>query len=250
MVSHTKRDKRFTVLAGKSLSKQAYDEVRRLLMQGRLKPGERLVSRLLALKLGISTTPVREALYRLVSERALEMDDRNTIVVPVITAERYQEICDLRIHLESFAAERAVEFVTAASIDALAALHAQHVAAEVAGNLGTALEHNERFHFGLCRLAGLTMVTNLVESLWLQCGPTLNLFYAQSASRWPTHLHPHLRVIDGLRRSDAQAVRNAIATDIAEGAEPILSRLRAMRMDCDREPPYMIAPVEDHVISS
>ena len=60
------------------------------------RPGERLVSRLLVVKLGISTTPVREALFRLASEQALEIDRRNTIVVPVITAERYEEIRDLR----------------------------------------------------------------------------------------------------------------------------------------------------------
>ena len=52
---------RFAPLTRESLSQRAYEEIRAYLMRGRLKPGERLVSRLLALELGISTTPVREA---------------------------------------------------------------------------------------------------------------------------------------------------------------------------------------------
>lgn len=221
---------RFATLSRSSLSKQAYDEIRNYLMRGRLRPGERLVSRLLAEKLGISTTPVREALFRLASEQALEVDRRNTVVVPVITASRYEEIRDLRIQLEGFAARRATEHASADAIEELAGIHARHVAAEGAGELGDALEQNERFHFGLCQLAGLPMVMKMVEMLWLQCGPLLNLFYNGSARVWPSHQHPHLRVIEGLRRQDGQAVGRAIATDISEGSQPILRGLRSLEM--------------------
>src|SRR4029077_4436058 len=103
---------RFTPLASKRRSQRAYEEIRAYLMRGRLKPGERLVSRLLASELGISTTPVREALARLASEKALELDHRNTVVVPTLTAERYEEIRDLRAQLEGLAAMRAAGATT------------------------------------------------------------------------------------------------------------------------------------------
>jgi DNA-binding GntR family transcriptional regulator len=217
---------RFAPLERSSLSQRAYEEIRAYLMRGRLKPGQRLVSRMLASELGISTTPVREALWRLASEQALELDQRNTIVVPVLTPERYEEIRDLRVELEGMAARRAAAAVEPRDIGELASLHERHVAAETRGRLEEALEHNEQFHFALCRLSGLPTLTKMVEMLWLQCGPLLNHFYAGSAGVWPRARHPHLKVIACLQRHDGEGARAAIACDIIEGAKPILAKLR------------------------
>jgi hypothetical protein len=66
----------------------------------------------------------------------------------------------------------------------------------------------------------------MVESLWLQCGPLLNHFYAGSGGVWSRSLHPHLRVIGCLKRNDGYGARAAIACDIIEGATPILAKLQ------------------------
>ena len=216
---------RFAHLSRESLSQRAYEEVRAFLMRGRLKPGERLHYRGLASELGISTTPVREALLRLVSESALDMDARGTVMVPTLTADRYVELRDLRVILEGTAAERAALLATTAETDALAALHDAHLAAEAAGTFDTALELNERFHFDLCRLARLPVLFRIVEMLWVQCGPFLNHFYGQRRSVWSPARHPHGIVIRALRDGDGAAARAAIAQDILAGGEPILARL-------------------------
>jgi len=217
---------RFAPLERSSLSQRAYEEIRIYLMRGRLKPGQRLVSRMLASELGISTTPVREALWRLASEQALGLDQRNTVIVPVLTPERYEEIRDLRVELEGMAARRAAPGVSARDVEELATLHERHVAAETERRFDEALEHNEQFHFALCRLSGLPTLTKMVETLWLQCGPMLNHFYAGSAEVWSRSQHPHLKVISCLERSDGDGARAAIACDIVEGARPILAKLQ------------------------
>ena len=216
---------RFTPLSRDSLSQQAYEEVRSFLMRGRLKPGERLQYRGLSAELGISTTPVREALLRLVSEQALSMDARGTVMVPVLSADRYAEIRDLRVTLEGMAAERAATRAAAADVDALEALHEGHLAAEARGAFEEALELNERFHFDLSGLAGQPVLFRIVEMLWTQCGPFLNHFYGRRRSVWLPAQHPHGVVIRALRAGDGAAARAAIEEDIRGGAEPVLAQL-------------------------
>ena len=68
-----------------NLSELAYVNLRDALMQGQMKPGEELPLRPISRSFGISATPMREALLRLVTESALEMDSRGRISVPHLT---------------------------------------------------------------------------------------------------------------------------------------------------------------------
>src|SRR3546814_6255178 len=79
-------------------------EIRGAIVQGRLGAGERLVYRTIAEEFGISPTPVRDAIQRLVSDGALVLDDRGVAHVPVIEPETYTEILNLRLQLEGNAA--------------------------------------------------------------------------------------------------------------------------------------------------
>src|SRR5215467_6406245 len=80
-----------------SLQDVAYERIRNALRSGTFKPGESLVTRTLAKALGISTTPVREALARLVAQNVLAVDSVNgTPYVPVITRELLIEVYELR----------------------------------------------------------------------------------------------------------------------------------------------------------
>jgi DNA-binding GntR family transcriptional regulator len=215
---------RFQPLSRSSLSQQAYDEIKGFLMRGRLKPGQRLVSRALATDLGISTTPVREALFRLASEQALVLDHRNTVLVPDLRRSEYREIRDIRIELEGLAAERAAAEASVADIDNLSELQERHIAAQDTANLEDGLAVNEEFHFALCRMSKLPTLVKMVEMLWLKCGPTLNHFYTGRV--WGRLEHPHLKLIRCLRERDGAGAREAMRVDITEGARAILLNLK------------------------
>ena len=206
------------------LSQQAYDEIRGFLMRGRLKPGQHLVSRALAAELEISTTPVREALFRLASEQALVLDHRNTVIVPHLRRCEYLETRDIRIALEGLAAERAAAEASAADIETLSRLQELHIAAQDAMDLEEALAVNEEFHFTLCRASKLPTLIKIVEMLWLKCGPTLNYFYTGPV--WGPLEYPHLKVIRCLRERVGAGARDAMRVDITEGARAILSKLK------------------------
>lgn len=213
-------DATFRRISRDSLSERAYQEIRAALMLSRLKPGEKLLLRPLAARLGISATPVREALLRLVSEQALQMDERGTVVVPRIDRARFLEIRALRCTLEGQAGAAAASRAGAAEIAQLAAVHERLVEAEARQDYAAALQANEQFHFGLCRLAEMPVLLGLLEILWMQCGPLLSQLYAGGPQNQPQH--GHLQALEGLRRRDGAMVRAAVLRDIEEGGRPLL----------------------------
>jgi DNA-binding GntR family transcriptional regulator len=209
-----------------SLATKVYRTLRQALMRGRLHPGQRLIHRSIAAELDVSPTPVREALLRLASEGALTLDGRGSVQVPELTPGRYAEILELRLELEGRAAARAAACATDAAIAPLAAIHARLASAKAQGEVETVLEENERFHFGLIDLAGMPVLARLVESLWMQCGPTLRLCYVVPGGQDPAR-HAHLAVLEALRRRDAEAARDALLRDLRENGHLIRQQLIA-----------------------
>src|SRR5438270_8548096 len=89
----------------KPLGIVAYERLKRALMSGEFKYGEKLTVRSVAELFNISITPARDALSRLVSEGALEAKGPKTIVVPELSYHTLQEITRIRLALEGMAAE-------------------------------------------------------------------------------------------------------------------------------------------------
>ncbi|WP_421995886.1 GntR family transcriptional regulator [Roseococcus sp.] len=211
-----------------SLAGKVYQRLRSALVGGRLVPGQRLVHRLLATELGVSPTPVREALLRLVSEGALELDARGIAWVPRLEVERYEEIMDLRVELEGRAAARAALLATPADIATLTAIQTHLLEGRRAMDRHVVLEENERFHFGVIAVARLPVLQRVVESLWVQVGPTINLLFSGPRELSPQG-HPHDALLAALSARDAVAARDAVRRDLYEHAQvlsPLLERER------------------------
>src|SRR3977135_4649241 len=95
--------------ADTSLRHQVYDSLREALTAGRFLPGQKLTFRFVAGALGVSLTPVREALRRLVAEGAFEMQPNRSVRVPLMTRAKILELRDIRIALEGLAAKQAAK---------------------------------------------------------------------------------------------------------------------------------------------
>lgn len=193
-------------------------------MCSRFRPGEKLKLRDLAGELGVSPTPVREALARLVSEGALEQLDHRSARVPVLSDERVREVCELRCDLEGKAAERAAERAKASDADRLAEIHARMTEARKIGRVEETLIENERFHMEICALAQMPVLLRIIEGLWLQCGPLNTVMLRMPFLNRP-EAHPHLDVIRGIRQGDGALARLALQRDISVYADAIRRRL-------------------------
>jgi DNA-binding GntR family transcriptional regulator len=99
-----------------TLGLQAYDELRRMLATGRLEPGMQLVNRKLADEIGMSMTPVREAVTRLASEGLVEHVPGAGAFVRQVTRQELTQLYDVREALEPLAASLAAAQATAAEI--------------------------------------------------------------------------------------------------------------------------------------
>ncbi|MGY4502229.1 GntR family colanic acid and biofilm gene transcriptional regulator [Bradyrhizobium sp. GM24.11] len=195
-----------------NLHARAYLMLRKALMAGRFRPGQRLLLKPLAEELGVSVTPVREALLRLASERGLVPHQSRTMMVPVLSVARFREIRDIRIELEGRAAEAAANNISSSEIFALEKMQEQLMLARRQRDVQTVLAINEEFHFRIYRSSDLPVVCGLIENLWVQIGPllTLNDFSASATAKD----HPHRAILASLAAGDGAGARLALANDI------------------------------------
>ena len=206
------------------LHEKCYQEVRRALMAGRFTPGQIITLRGLASALGTSPMPVREALRRLVAERALTVGPHRSVVVPIVTRAKYAEICDVRIALEGLAAEQAALRIAEPEIERLASLCEQVTAAVDARDVRTYLAKNQELHLAVYEAAASELLLHIIETLWVQVGPTLNYLFHDLgfALRAASTNTP---IVDALRAHDGSAARAAVAADIAHAAAYLLEQL-------------------------
>jgi len=198
------------------LHEQVHRQIRRSLMEGRFRPGQVLTIRELATQLGTSIMPVRDALQKLTVEQALELTASRSVRVPIISARKFTEICDVRIALEGFAARLAAERATAEDIARAEEAERDFLNAHESGDPSLLLERNRKFHFAIYAAARHETLLQLIEPLWVRCGPcTLALFEELTAERvkWGAST-PHRKAVAALRRGRPEQAEAAIVSDI------------------------------------
>ncbi len=197
-----------------SLSSQLYESLRLALMNGQFEPGHRLTIAGLAEEYGTSITPVREAIFRLVSERALEMRAATSVLVPRFSTEQLLDIQAVRFELEGRAAYEAATRASASDIADLRKIHARFInAASV--DPGKASLLNRDFHFALLRLSGLPILEGICENMWTLIGPFLRTFHTRMPTREVAgDEHKHHEVLAALEARDSERSRRAIQEDI------------------------------------
>jgi DNA-binding GntR family transcriptional regulator len=199
-----------------TLHAQAYDRIKEALMTGVYRPGQKVTIRALAAALGVSATPIREALRRLVGDGALEILPNRTVRVPVLTRTRLEEITSIRIRLEGLAAARAAERMSDAEVAALDKLQLEMAAARDRRDFQTYMAANESFHFTVYRAAGLPSLLRLIEAMWLQCGPFMNVLRPTMRG-----IDLHSEAIRAIQAHDAELAQAAIEQDITRGYQHI-----------------------------
>lgn len=204
-----------------NLSEQIYRSLRLSLMDGEYRPGERLTISTVAEQYGTSITPVREAIFRLVSEQALEVKAATSVIVPDPTSRDLREIVSIRKDLEGMAAFRVGQIATSAMIDELEAQNATFIKA-AASNPRDAAQANRDFHFLILRFAEMPYVEAICENMWTLMGPFLRTFHEQvPVRRLTADNHLHFGFIAALKAGDPKAARAAMQDDIAWSDELI-----------------------------
>lgn len=197
------------------LNASVYAELRQRIVTGHIAPDHELSTRGLAGELGVSQTPVRDALSRLSAEGAVSIRSKRRVRVPEMTSERFDDLLRCRLLLEPEAAALAVPLLTAADIQRLRDIDATLETAITTGDAGLYMQANYDFHFTLYRAQPQKTLTQLIETLWLQFGPYMRVVFGRVSG--DSLNDSHRRAIRAIEAGDAEALRAAIATDIEDG---------------------------------
>jgi DNA-binding GntR family transcriptional regulator len=192
-----------------------YRTLRAQVMHGELAPGQALTLRGLGAQYGMSVTPVREALQRLVAEGALTLSSSGRVSTPELTPERIEELAAIRAMLEPELASRALPRAHFALIDRLAAINALNAEAVAKADAVAYVRTNLEFHRTLYLRAQAPAMLAICETVWLQLGPTMRALYARLRRNEPPQ--HHRLILAALRAGDEPGLRLAVRTDVTQG---------------------------------
>ncbi|PLQ00260.1 GntR family transcriptional regulator [Cupriavidus pauculus] len=182
----------------------ALQTLREEILQGRLKAGERLRQDELAERIGVSTTPIREALRTLVSEGLASFDTHRGAVVRGLTLEDVREIYRLRMVLEPMLVESAILHTPPELLRRAEELHAMMLDTV---DVVAWTEFNRQFHAVLFESQEETRLANFVKTLRDAATP----YIALSLFMRPEHIAAsnleHAEILDHYRQKDVQRAK-------------------------------------------
>ncbi|RJG12788.1 GntR family transcriptional regulator [Pseudomonas cavernicola] len=207
-----------------NLQDQLYQRIRKGLLAGQFRPGERLKIRDLAAALGTSPMPVRTALQRLVAEGALEAEPQRSVRVPPMTRERFQQLFQVRLALEGLAVETATPRLTASDLAILQGCVERMESALERRDVQGYLNDNSLFHLTLYQACANPVLLRMIEGLWLQVGPFFNrLFTEADLSLRLNDFHDD--TLKALKAGDGKAARAAVEQDLTYFGQFLLNLL-------------------------
>lgn len=160
-----------------SLTLQVENDLKHQLSIGALKPGARLITKNLAEQLGMSITPVREALLRLVSVNALSVTPAQAFTVPEVGKRQLDEINRIRYELELMAVTLAVENLTPPDLAELQELLEKLLQAQEKGDMEQIINANRLFRLAIYHRSNMPILCEMIEQLWVRMGPGLHYLY-------------------------------------------------------------------------
>jgi DNA-binding GntR family transcriptional regulator len=221
-----------------TLKQHAYQVIRQRLECGALPAGCRLSDEALAREIGISRSPVREAISQLVSEGLLEYRPRCGAFVKVPCRQEMEELYEIRVALESFAASKAALLATAEQLAKLERLH-QAVVATLEQCQGRSqgvadqalteafLQADLQLHLHILGMSGNRRLYSMVEDCKILIRVFAHVPVAHDVGLIADAVQQHAAVVAAIRRHDTDAARDLMAAHIAAASRLVLHACNA-----------------------
>ncbi|MFD1194827.1 GntR family transcriptional regulator [Seohaeicola saemankumensis] len=194
---------------------RVYRGLRSRIMHGDIAPGQALTLRGIGKEYGVSMTPARESIRRLVAEGALTLSSSGRVSTPELSNERIEELAALRSLIEVELASRALPRAHMALIDRLQTINAAVGDAAMRQDAVAYIRTNLEFHRTLYLRAQAPAMLAMAETVWLQMGPTMRALYVRLKRKDPPHFHR--LIIAALKAGDEPGLRLAVRSDVTQG---------------------------------
>lgn len=204
------------VLDTKTLRHRVYDLISERIIQAQLVPGEKINLRTLSGELGVSISPIRDALLKLESEQAIILEANKRILINQITSDEVDEIFDIRKLLES----RIIREACIVRPDsAIHQARKYYDAMEV--HLHDPKEYliaNSNFHFFIYSFSGSKISIKYVRELWKRIAPYYSL-HLTSREDCESDLMRHKIILEAFEHKDPKKIVQALHDDISGSKE-------------------------------
>ena len=205
-----------------------FNTLRQAILRGELKPGERLMEIQLANKLGVSRTPIREAIRKLELEGLVLMIPRRGAEVAEITEKSLRDVLEVRAALEELAVDLACDRISAEDIQSLKEAAKEFEAALQGGDVTEYAEADVKFH-DIIYLATdnqrlIQLLYNLREQMY-----RYRVEYLKRTEVHPILLAEHEHIIECIEKHDKAAAIVAISTHIENQAKTVSDTIRTKK---------------------
>jgi DNA-binding GntR family transcriptional regulator len=214
-----------------SLKQQAYEGIKNAIIDHTISPGEVLYERKLSEELGISRTPIREAIPLLELEGWVTSIPRKGTLVSSITVKDVEEVIQIRRGLEVLVVELLIPIISEEQISMIEQLYQQQVKLQKENKLFISTDKD--FHIFLAELSGNRRLVNLVQTVSDQMR-----WFGISASYLPNRieetLKEHSAIIDCLKEKDVDKAKKAVLNHIDLTREAVLASLKNKEGDVSK----------------
>ena len=214
-----------TPIARPSLHDTIVNRIRSMIYDGDLKPGEKVPEKMLCETLGISRTPLREALKVLASEGTLELLPNRGARVARLTAEDVDEMFPVMGALEGLSGELACAKATDADIAELRALHYQMALHHTRAERAEYFAIKQKIHEKIMAVAGNDLLVTMYEGL---AGRIRRARYISSitSGRWDEAMAEHEEILAALEARDAPRLAAILKGHLRNKCEAVKEVLR------------------------
>ena len=199
-----------------------FQTLRQAILKGELKPGERLMEIQLAQKLGVSRTPVREAIRKLELEGLVLMIPRKGAEVARISEKSMRDVLEVRRSLEELAIELACERMTEEDFKELDLAQNAFKKAVAGGTAMEIAETDEAYHDIIYNSTGNTRLVQILNNLREQIY-RYRVEYIKNPDNYPVLIAEHNAIAEGLKNRDKEAATLAMHKHVKNQAVAVKS---------------------------
>ncbi len=215
-----------TVAAGRALHATVLMRLRDMIVEGELAPGARLNERVLCERLGVSRTPLREAMKMLAAEGLLALLPNRGATVPELSADEIRHTFELMAALEAANGELACARITEAELDKIRALHYEMLACYARRDLPGYYRRNHAIHALINLAARNPALTQTYRTVNARI-QALRFRSNFNREKWEAAVEEHEQMIDALAKRDGARMRAILAKHLAHKCEAVLAELAA-----------------------
>lgn len=202
-----------------------FKTLRQAILKGDMEPGERLMEITLANKLGVSRTPIREAIRKLELEGLVHMVPRKGAIVASISEKDMRDVLEVRVTLEELAVKLAIQNMEESDIDQLRRAAKKFESAVIARDIVDIVEADVMFHDVIYNRTNngrlIQIINNLREQMY-----RYRLEYVKDARTHSILISEHQDIITALEKRDVDEAKNAVRQHIVNQEKGIVRAIK------------------------